>query len=159
MSYLAILVKYILAKKKKKNELCRLGPSKEKKMNLSFFISGWWKILGSGGIRTHAPEETGALIQRLRPLGHATSTQTHRSFQFHNVLNRLSPALPATRGRSTRKGHNLLDVLLTNGSGKTSQACTVCWDTRQRSRVVVIVCAWFNVHEASKVQLLFLSQR
>ena len=28
---------------------------------------------GSGGIRTHAPEETGALIQRLRPLGHTTS--------------------------------------------------------------------------------------
>ena len=28
---------------------------------------------GSGGIRTHASEETGALIQRLRPLGHATS--------------------------------------------------------------------------------------
>ena len=28
--------------------------------------------LGSGGIRTHAPEETGALNQRLRPLGHAT---------------------------------------------------------------------------------------
>jgi hypothetical protein len=28
---------------------------------------------GSGGIRTHAPEETGALNQRLRPLGHATS--------------------------------------------------------------------------------------
>ena len=27
---------------------------------------------GSGGIRTHAPEETGALNQRLRPLGHAT---------------------------------------------------------------------------------------
>ncbi|KAG8232009.1 hypothetical protein J437_LFUL011950 [Ladona fulva] len=25
-----------------------------------------------GGIRTHAPEETGALNQRLRPLGHAT---------------------------------------------------------------------------------------
>ena len=24
------------------------------------------------GIRTHAPEETGALNQRLRPLGHAT---------------------------------------------------------------------------------------
>ena len=31
------------------------------------------KIFGSGGIRTHAPEETGALNQRLRPLGHATS--------------------------------------------------------------------------------------
>ena len=29
-------------------------------------------ISGSGGIRTHAPEETGALNQRLRPLGHAT---------------------------------------------------------------------------------------
>ena len=30
------------------------------------------KACGSGGIRTHAPEETGALNQRLRPLGHAT---------------------------------------------------------------------------------------
>ena len=30
------------------------------------------KNLGSGGIRTHASEETGALNQRLRPLGHAT---------------------------------------------------------------------------------------
>ena len=30
------------------------------------------KVFGSGGIRTHAPEETGALNQRLRPLGHAT---------------------------------------------------------------------------------------
>jgi hypothetical protein len=29
-------------------------------------------ITGSGGIRTHASEETGALNQRLRPLGHAT---------------------------------------------------------------------------------------
>ena len=28
---------------------------------------------GSGGIRTHASEETGALNQRLRPLGHATT--------------------------------------------------------------------------------------
>ena len=32
-----------------------------------------WKSFGSGGIRTHASEETGALNQRLRPLGHATS--------------------------------------------------------------------------------------
>ena len=32
------------------------------------------KSYGSGGIRTHASEETGALNQRLRPLGHATST-------------------------------------------------------------------------------------
>ncbi|KAG8227754.1 hypothetical protein J437_LFUL007544 [Ladona fulva] len=30
------------------------------------------KNRGSGGIRTHASEETGALNQRLRPLGHAT---------------------------------------------------------------------------------------
>jgi hypothetical protein len=30
------------------------------------------KRVGSGGIRTHASEETGALNQRLRPLGHAT---------------------------------------------------------------------------------------
>ena len=30
-------------------------------------------VYGSGGIRTHASEETGALNQRLRPLGHATS--------------------------------------------------------------------------------------
>ena len=28
--------------------------------------------LGGGGIRTHASKETGALNQRLRPLGHAT---------------------------------------------------------------------------------------
>ena len=28
--------------------------------------------LGSGGTRTHASAETGALNQRLRPLGHAT---------------------------------------------------------------------------------------
>ena len=32
-------------------------------------------IYGSGGIRTHASEETGALNQRLRPLGHATLLQ------------------------------------------------------------------------------------
>ena len=29
--------------------------------------------IGSGGIRTHASEETGALNQRLRPLGHTTT--------------------------------------------------------------------------------------
>ena len=34
---------------------------------------GGKKSAGSGGIRTHASEETGALNQRLRPLGHATS--------------------------------------------------------------------------------------
>ncbi|KAG8231222.1 hypothetical protein J437_LFUL005896 [Ladona fulva] len=39
------------------------------------------KKIGSGGIRTHAPEETGALNQRLRPLGHATSCSS-RLFQW-----------------------------------------------------------------------------
>ena len=34
------------------------------------------KKVDSGGIRTHAPEETGALNQRLKPLGHATSDST-----------------------------------------------------------------------------------
>jgi hypothetical protein len=37
-----------------------------------------WKQndFGSGGIWTHASEETGALNQRLRPLGHATFLYT-----------------------------------------------------------------------------------
>ena len=38
------------------------------------------RFVGSGGIRTHASEETGALNQRLRPLGHATLTA--REFTF-----------------------------------------------------------------------------
>ena len=37
---------------------------------VNFIIS--FKNIGSGGIRTHALERTGALNQRLRPLGHAT---------------------------------------------------------------------------------------
>ena len=42
--------------------------------------------LGSGGIRTHASKETGALNQRLRPLGHATrygDSSTSNQFSFH----------------------------------------------------------------------------
>ena len=35
---------------------------------------------GSGGIRPHASEETGALNQRLRPLGHATFTHSAKIF-------------------------------------------------------------------------------
>ena len=38
-------------------------------------------MFGSGGIRTHASEETGALNQRLRPLGHAT----HSAERWHNI--------------------------------------------------------------------------
>ena len=41
---------------------------------------------GSGGIRTHASEETGALNQRLRPLGHATHTlRPQRISQCNNT--------------------------------------------------------------------------
>ena len=36
------------------------------------FVFQTKSFLGSGGIRTHAIEMTGALNQRLRPLGHAT---------------------------------------------------------------------------------------
>ena len=38
---------------------------------------------GSGGIRTHASEETGALNQRLRPLGHATLFP--KTFKYYNL--------------------------------------------------------------------------
>ena len=44
---------------------------------------------GSGGIRTHASEETGALNQRLRPLGHATSHCVKSSF---STIGKFSPA-------------------------------------------------------------------
>ena len=37
---------------------------------------------GSGGIRTHASEETGALNQRLRPLGHATVYTLHCYLEY-----------------------------------------------------------------------------
>ena len=45
--------------------------------SVSTFSVGLWrrrkKFFGRGGIRTHAIEMTGALNQRLRPLGHPTS--------------------------------------------------------------------------------------
>ena len=40
---------------------------------------------GSGGIRTHASEETGALNQRLRPLGHATVWRPELIFIFITI--------------------------------------------------------------------------
>ena len=54
------------------------------------------KKIGSGGIRTHASEETGALNQRLRPLGHATSMakseisymKIHSSSSNHLIISR-----------------------------------------------------------------------
>ena len=39
-------------------------------INHSNWREEWWKKIDWSGIRTHAPEEIGALIQRLRPLGH-----------------------------------------------------------------------------------------
>ena len=60
-------------------------PIDDHKENLTYVQWGSYKIgintikmsankipFGSGGIWTHASEETGALNQRLRPLGHAT---------------------------------------------------------------------------------------
>ena len=43
------------------------------------------EFVGSGGIRTHASEETGALNQRLRPLGHATlgKRQPYPDIEMH----------------------------------------------------------------------------
>ena len=40
---------------------------------------------GSGGIRTHASEETGALNQRLRPLGHATVYTLHCYLEYTSL--------------------------------------------------------------------------
>ena len=40
------------------------------------------KMCGSGGIQTHASEETGALNQHLRPLGHATSALNKLGAEF-----------------------------------------------------------------------------
>ena len=53
------------ARKEKVGELWNLTLPQHKKGKKK-------KLSGSGGIRTHASEETGALNQRLRPLGHAT---------------------------------------------------------------------------------------
>ena len=44
----------------------------EDSLRIEFFSSLYFSIqFDSGGIRTHATEVTGALNQRLRPLGHA----------------------------------------------------------------------------------------
>ena len=56
------------------------------------------KKSGSGGIRTHAIEMTGALNQRLRPLGHATTTATTAQ-QFIFILTTEQPIRSATMER------------------------------------------------------------
>ncbi len=43
------------------------------------------KSYGSGEIRTRASEETGALNQRLRPLGHATDTHAAESVEYNSI--------------------------------------------------------------------------
>ena len=58
--------------------------SKETQFSPGFLVHSsdlqpWWEWTSKfqkcdwSGIRTHAPEEIGALIQRLRPLGHPVS--------------------------------------------------------------------------------------
>ena len=59
--------------KKGKKRQCMHRPSRDYG-EFSELQKSWF---GSGGIRTHASGETGALIQRLRPLGHATFHTGH----------------------------------------------------------------------------------
>ena len=60
------------------------------------------KSLGSGGIRTHASEETGALNQRLRPLGHATSPPLRPSKVFYEHSFWLSKCQSRKQGLPSR---------------------------------------------------------
>ena len=83
---------------------------------------GLKKVDGSGGIRTHASEETGALNQRLRPLGHATLIQTFTS-DFHcsaTLPFKLSPQTLSLQPSfrldryllSNRTGNNIVKLML-----------------------------------------------
>ena len=60
------------------------------------------KKYGSGGIRTHASEETGALNQRLRPLGHATSPPLRASKVFYEHSFWLSKCQSRKQGLPSR---------------------------------------------------------
>ena len=60
------------------------------------------KKCGSGGIRTHASEETGALNQRLRPLGHATSPPLRASKVLYEHSFWLSKCQGRKQGPSSR---------------------------------------------------------
>ena len=46
------------------------APHEEWELSYYYYLTK--KVNGSRGIRTHASKESGALNQRLRPLGHAT---------------------------------------------------------------------------------------
>ena len=57
--------------------------------------------LRSGGIRTHASEETGAFNQRLRSLGHATRyVSPSNSYQFTLLQNVLPRSTMNTNGET-----------------------------------------------------------
>ena len=62
---------------------------------LSLFLKDTKKKHVRSGIRTHAPEETGALIQRLRPLGHPDSCV--EDMHYSEFMNFTSGALPIKR--------------------------------------------------------------
>ena len=53
---------------------------------ISFLQHMGGRKCGSGGIRTHASWETGALNQRLRPLGHTTMKMLHIKAYFNWVI-------------------------------------------------------------------------
>ena len=58
------------------------------------------KSTGSGGIRTHAIEMTGALNQRLRPLGHTTKLT-----KFFHTAQR-----PTSQGLATKAKSNVCNI-------------------------------------------------
>ena len=74
-------------------------------------------VYGSGGIRTHASEETGALNQRLRPLGHAT-------YWAHWGTSQSFDGLVSNSGPSLSTCYSPVDTLwfslLQNTTGKAS---------------------------------------
>ena len=54
------------------------------------------EFVGSGGIRTHASEETGALNQRLRPLGHPDLLSI-RLCLFYRLPHKFPPNLASVK--------------------------------------------------------------
>ena len=62
-----------------KSDALSIRPHDRRKCNIVKIVMHTYKHedykynIGSDGIRTHAPEETDALNQRLGPLGHATT--------------------------------------------------------------------------------------
>ena len=84
---------------------------------------------GSGGIRTHAPGETGALIQRLRPLGHATMPGSEfflvLFFNLDNVPRLLREILcsGASTGQSRTNHTPTSRIRLSRVSGAESAPC------------------------------------